>query len=421
MFYLGYTSFVVAAVLMTPTLGMWLSRLLGPCLLRLRPVEGALARDSLLQAPRRISATLAALMLSTGLVVSLSGFSRGVYTSVVDWVDSFLNADLLVLASENGTNRSFHFPGAMTPALASLPGVADIQRIRSNQVVVKGAAILLVATDMAKAAVRGGNRVVAGDLTRMYRLAAKGEGVIISENCGLLQKIGMGDVVDLPSPSGMVRLPVVGIVTDYLNQSGSMFIDYAAVYLPYWRDPTVDIYKVYAQNGVSADDLKQGVQTRFSKQRRLFVGVNREVKARVMSNTRKWLGLSYIQIAVAVLVAVLGIANTLLVSVTDRRRELAMMRAVGAARSSIRLSVWMEAAAIALIGVVLGIAFGAIDLFYELEVVRRDYAGVTLHYSFPAYVVVALSAVIIGAAVLASLAASEMAVRKSLVEALEYE
>lgn len=420
-FYLGYACFVLGAVLAAPTLSMWLSRVLRPVLTVLRPVEGALAADSFVQAPRRTSATIAALMLSTGLVVSLGGISRGVYASVVDWIDSFLNSDLLVLASENGTNRSFHFPDTMTPALASLVGVADVQRMRSNKVSVKGASVLMVAIDMDKAAEHGSGRVVAGTVKQMYQQAAAGKGVIISENCGMLQNIGMGDTIEIPSPSGLLRLPVVGIVTDYLNQSGSMFVDYAAIYLRYWKDPTVDIYKVYAKQDASAEELKGRVQARFSQHRRLFVGLNREVKARVMNNTRQWLGMSYIQIAVAMLVAVLGIANTLLVSVTDRRREFATLRAMGALRNNVRLTVWIESATIAFIGVILGFAFGAIDLRYELEMMRRDYAGLTLDYAFPLRLSLILAGTIICAAWVSSLAASEASIRNSPIEALAYE
>jgi len=293
--------------------------------------------------------------------------------------------------------------------------------MRSNKVSLKGATILMVAIDMDKAGARSSGRVVAGDIKQMYQRAAAGKGVIISENCAMLQNIAMGDTLEIPSPSGLLHLPVVGIVTDYLNQSGSMFVDYSAVYLPHWLDPTVDIYKVYAKQGTSPEELKQRVQTMFSKQRRLFVGLNREVKARVMNNTRQWLGMSYMQIAVAILVATLGIANTLLMSVVDRRREFATLRALGALRSNVRLSVWLESATIALIGLMLGVAFGAIDLRYELDVMRRDYAGLTLDYVFPIQVASILAGTMFCAAWVSALAASESAVRKSPVEALAYE
>jgi len=420
-FYTGYVSFVAAALLLIPILSRLVSPLLRRLLISTRPVEGALAANSLAQGPRRSSATVAALMLSVGLVVSLGGLSRGVFESVVDWAETFLSSDLLVLASEDGTNRNFHFPDSLTHSLASMPGVADVQRMRSNKVSVKNASVLLVAMDMATTNARTSGRVVSGNFEQMYRLAAQGKGAIISENCGLLQHIGIDDTLEIPSPSGIVRLPVVGIVTDYLNQSGTVFVDYKLVYLPFWQDPTVDMYRVYLKQGASAEEVKRDIQSRFALQRHMFVMLNREVKARVLSNTGQWLGISYIQIAVAILVAILGIANTLLVSVTDRRREFATLRALGAFRSHVRHCVWLEAASIAAIGTVLGVIFGSIDLLYERQMVRHDYAGLSLNYEFPLPLVLALSVSVLFAAWVSSLAASEIAARNSIVEALEYE
>lgn len=421
LFYTGYLAFATAALLLSPTLSRWLVHPFRRLLIRLRPVEGALAADSLIEAPRRTSATVAALMLSVGLVISMGGLARATYQSVVDWVGTFLNSDLLVLASEDGTNRNFHFPDSLTASLASVPGIADVQRMRSNKVFVKSASVLLVAIDMEKAVARTSDRVISGDYQSMYRLAGEGKGAIISENCSLLQHIAIGDTLDIPSPSGIVRLPVVGIVTDYLNQSGTVFIDYNNVYMPFWKDSTVDMYKVYVKQGVSPEDLKQRIQRTFARQRRMFVFLNHEVKAHVMNNTRQWLGLSYVQIAVAVLVAVLGIANTLLVSVTDRRREFATLRAIGALPNQVRRSVWLEAASIAAIGVILGVFFGAIDLLYQRQMVRHDYAGLTLSYQFPLSLAFFLGASVLCAAWVSAQAASEIAAGNSLVQALEYE
>ena len=86
-FYTGYLLMVLAALLLTPALALWLARTLRPALKRLRPVEGALAADSLIQAPRRTSATVAALMLSLALVVAFAGYRRASYNSFMDWLD----------------------------------------------------------------------------------------------------------------------------------------------------------------------------------------------------------------------------------------------------------------------------------------------------------------------------------------------
>jgi putative ABC transport system permease protein len=137
--------------------------------------------------------------------------------------------------------------------------------------------------------------------------------------------------------------------------------------------------------------------------------------------TDQWFGITYVQIAVAVIVAILGIVNTLTVSITDRRRELGVLRAVGGLRSQIRRTVWMEALAIATIGVILGLAVGGAQLYYSLEVSRRDLAGLRLNYEYPFTIAAWLFPAMLAAAFVSALGPAESAVRGSLVEALEYE
>jgi len=421
LFYVSYLSFIIAALLLVPALSLWMSRMLRPVLRKVRPVEGVLAADSLIQAPRRTSATVAALMLSLGLIVSIGGISRSSYNSIAQWIDTAFNPDLFVSASQNLVEHSFRFPDSMTRALSSLDGVADVGRMRGNKISVKGASVVLYALDIEKVAAHTRERsIVAGDFDRMNRLTAEGKGAIISENYELLQHAAMGDILPIPSPSGFVNLPVVGIVRDYTNQSGTIFIDYS-VYQRYWEDPTVDIFEVYAKPGTPLEDLKTRIQAQFPEQHRMFVYLNREVKNRVLSNSNQFLGLTYIQIFIAVLVAVLGVANNLSISITDRRREFGILRAIGALGLQIRGSIWCEALTIAFLGVALGMAFGALDLFYELGLVRNDYAGLTLDYQFPFGMALTVIPVILVAAWLASIASSESAARSSLREALEYE
>ncbi|MBE3073017.1 MAG: ABC transporter permease, partial [Acidobacteria bacterium] len=117
MFYAGYFLAILAGLLLTPALSSWLAHALRPLLKGLRPVEGALAADSLIQSPRRTSATVAALMLSLALVIGLGGLARASYASIVNWVDSALNPDLFVTPSARFSNRDFRFPASMGDTL----------------------------------------------------------------------------------------------------------------------------------------------------------------------------------------------------------------------------------------------------------------------------------------------------------------
>jgi len=148
---------------------------------------------------------------------------------------------------------------------------------------------------------------------------------------------------------------------------------------------------------------------------------NSELKQYILKITDQWFGLTSVQIAVAVLVAILGIVNTLTVSITDRRRELGVLQAVGGRHGQIRRTVWIEALSIGILGLVLGFALGAVNLYYILQIVHRDIAGMRLDYVFPTSVVAALIPVILGAAFIAAIWPAESAVHGSLVEALEYE
>jgi putative ABC transport system permease protein len=419
-FYAGYLLSVVAVLLLTPALGAWLTRLLRPLLKWIRPVEGALAADSLLQSPRRTSGTVAALALSVALVIGLAGISRSSYDHIRRWMDAALNPDLFVTSSESLTTRSFRFPVAMAQDLAAVPGVEEVQPVRTARIVYRGVPVMLVAADVEKIAARVQMRVIEGDPDQMYRRAMRGEGVVVSDNFAMLRRIGAGDTLELPTPSGLLRMPVLGVVLDFSDQQGTIMMD-RRVFVEHWGDNTVDVFRIYAAPGTAIPALREAVLARFGGQTRLFVFTNEELREYILGITDQWFGLTYVQILVAVLVAVLGIVNTLTVSIADRRRELGVLQAVGGLRNQIRHTIWMEALTIGVLGLGIGFALGAVHLAYILEITKRDLAGLRLEYQFPVEIALLMLPVLLGSALVSALGPAEGAVRGSLVEALEYE
>jgi putative ABC transport system permease protein len=420
LFYVAYALSVLATLLLVPFLTQFLVKVLRTPLKWVRPVEGALAADSLLQAPRRTSATVAALVLSLALVVGQGGMARGSWESIDEWVANTLNPDVFVSTSENFTARDFRFPASMQQTLEATPGVAEVQPVRSLRVRYRELPLLITVLDMDKVSRRIKWSVVSGDLAEMNRLSAQGKGVVLAENLAALTKMKLGDTFELPAPMGMLRLPVVGIVRDLSNQLGTVYIDWK-VYTPLWADDSVDIFRIYATPGVTGEDLRRTIVEHVGKQRHMFVILNHEVKQFVNDIMNQWFGMTYLQVVVAVSVAVLGIVNTLTVSITDRRRELGVLRAVGGLRKQIRHTIWMEACTIGLIGLIIGLATGAVNLFFELQAVQVDLTGIPIAYRFPFGIALLLLPVILGAAWASAILPAETAVRSSLVEALEYE
>jgi putative ABC transport system permease protein len=419
-FYAGYVLMVITGLLLAPALTLLLAKALRPVLKRLLPAEGTLAADSLVQAPRRTSATVSALMLSLAMVVGFGGSAHSFYTSVDEWMANALNPDFFVSASANLVERSITFPGEMASVIASVPGVADVQLVRNARVMFGDAPVMVIAIETQKVGQTVHRVPVAGNVDEMNRLSAEGKGLIVSDSFATIHGVHMGSNIALPTPSGLLKLPIVGVVRDYSDMQGSVFID-RSVYTREWKDDTANVARIYVAKGQDVGAVRQRVIDALAGKKRLLVLTNEEVRSWILRLLDNWFAMTYNQIAVAVLVAVLGIVNTLTVSITDRRRELGVMQAVGGLRNQIRRTIWLEALSIGAIGLVLGTAFGSINLYYTLGMIRRDVGGLDLDYIFPYGFMLLMVPTILAAALVAALGPAESAVRGALVEALEYE
>ena len=149
---------------------------------------------------------------------------------------------------------------------------------------------------------------------------------------------------------------------------------------------------------------------------------NAELKSYILKITDQWFGLTSVQIAVAVLVAILGIVNTLTVSITDRRRELGVLQAVGGLHGQIRRTIWIEALSIGCnrTGARVRARRGQSVLHPADRAAATSPAcgSTTRSRSHVARDVVPT---MLAAAFVAAIWPAESAVRGSLVEALEYE
>ena len=419
-FYAGYIAALSAAILSAPALSVRLARTLRPLAAWARPVEGTLAADSLIQTPRRASSTIIALMLSIALIVAFGGMARASYQSIVDWMTATLAPDLFVMPTATLELQAARFPSSMAEEIAAVPGVRIVQRFRNGRITFRKSPAMIVALEMASVARTDRRRVVAGDEAEMYRRAAAGQGVIVSDNLAQLQHLSLGDVIDVPAPYGSISLPIVGIVVDYSDQQGSILID-RGLFVERWHDDSASDFRVYVSAGSDISTVRQAILERYSGRRQVFALTNVELKAFILKATDQWFSLTSVQIGVAIVVAILGIVNALTVSIIDRRRELGVLRSVGALNNQVRLTIWLEALMVAAIGLALGAMLGAANLYYLLEIVRRDVVGMRLDYLFPAGTVAILVPIMMIAAFAAAVWPAESAVRGSLVEALEYE
>ena len=184
----------------------------------------------------------------------------------------------------------------------------------------------------------------------------------------------------------------------------------------------MNVFRVYLEAGRAAcRTCGSGSSSAIAGERQVFVLTNGELKGYILKITDQWFGLTSVQIAVAVLVAILGIVNTLTVSITDRRRELGVLQAVGGLHGQIRRTIWIEALSIGASASCSASrsAPSICTTSCRSSTTTSPACGSTT--SSRVSVALALVPTILGAAFVAAIWPAESAVRGSLVEALEYE
>jgi putative ABC transport system permease protein len=410
-----------AALLLAPSLIGPLVRVLRPLMERLFGAEGRIATDTLLQAPRRTSATVLALMVSLGFVLTLAGLTHAFRLSYTTWMNGVINADFYVTASDRFFSKAYRLPPEFAAALETIPGVRWVEEFRGIHLKYEGKRPFLATLPLARTYRRLEMPLVEGSRQELVTRVPRGEGIAVSDNFARLFAKRIGDDVTLDTPSGPLILPVVAIVMDYSSDQGTIWMD-RSVYVSRWKDEGIDTIDILTEPGADRGRIAADVRSRLAgKTDRLFVMTASEMKGNIHRLLDQFFALSYIQLVIALLVAVLGITNTLVISVAERRRELGILKALGTMRRQVFALIVLEALGIAVVGSIVGYALGAYLIRYAAESISATNTGWTLPYAFPWALASGLAPLLVAVTVLAAVYPARLALSVSPAEALEFE
>ncbi len=406
--------------LLVPTFSHLLAGLLRRPMGRLFGTSGQLASDSLIQAPRRTSSTVSALMFSLTFVLVTGTFSVAVKASMMRWVDSSINPDLFVYASDSLTARNFQFPASVAAELQKVPGVRQVDSVRIITIDYNGKSPLLVSVEMDQYLRRSTPILEDGRVEDLLSGMPGRNGILISNNLARIQNLGKGDRIRLDTPTGLHEFEVVGVQADYTSDNGSIVID-RATYKRLWNDDRVDTFELMLAPGFDPGMVKMEIQRRFAGKRSVFVLTNQDMRSEILHIADQFFILQYVQLLVAILVAILGIVNSLMVSITERKREIGILRSLGGERRQVRRAILLEAVCIGLVAVALGICGGTIMGYYVVGSFSSAFNGWVFPYQFPVAIAVSLVPGVILVSIAAALYPSSLALRTPLVESLAYE
>ncbi len=415
-----FVALFVSLALLAPTFSHLLAGLLRLPMDRFFRAPGQLAADSLIKAPRRTSATVSALLFGLTFVLVMGTFSASIKSSMLRWVDSSINPDLFVYASNSLTVRNFQFPASMAADLKDVPGVRQVDSVRILNIDFKGKAPLLVSVEMDQYLRRSAPIMEEGRLGDLLPGMIGRNGALISNNLSHIHSLHRGDRISLESPTGRHEFEVVGVQADYTSDHGCIVLD-RAVYARLWKDDRVDVYELMLESSADPEQVKREIQRRFSASRNVFILTNKEMRSEILRITDQFFVLQYVQLLVAILVAVLGIVNSLMVSISERKREIGILRGLGGERSQVRSAILLEAVCVGLVATVLGIAGGAIMGYYAVTSFGAAFTGWIFPYRFPVTLALSLIPGVVAVSLIAAWYPSSRALATPIVEALAYE
>src|SRR6185369_3085401 len=343
------------ALLVGP-LSRLLLRLLIPVINKLLPVSGQLASDALLGSPRRTSGTVMAMTLSLCFVLGFGGYLDSTKATLTHWMGGVLTCDLFVRASTNLVRADFLFPAALKEELLALPGVRAVESYRGVRPLYRGRQILIGSIEVAPFMDRTRSEFVQGDAAAMRR-GARQDKVTVSDNFSRRFGLGVGDQVELVTPSGVVRLPIAAVMRDYSSDQGTIVMD-RSLFLRLWKDDRIDIFDVSVVPGADVGRVRDAIRAKLAGRFPALVSTRAEFSAEIGRAVDAFYSLTRITVFLALLVAFLGIVTSLLISVAERTREIGILKALGALPSQIGRSIVAEALLIALTGLLLAIPAG---------------------------------------------------------------
>ena len=408
---------------LVPRVVFHFSEAAGKSLRRVRPnrrkakIEAALAASNLSRALLRNSVTVAALAVAVAMTVGVSVMVFSFRKTVEAWINDTLIADLFITPASNeaGSGNSF-FPPAALDFLAKQGAVETADTFREID-------LPMGDTDVMVAVISGARRqfkFVHGDNAALMRRFHEEACVFASESFLRRHHLRETDAIELTTPEGPRSFPIAGVFYDYTRDQGIVYLS-AKNFARFWHDDRIHSVALYLKENRSADEVTKAFRSEFSRDGQFVIFSNQSLRRRVFEIFDQTFAVTHVLLAIALFVAVTGIFLSLTILITERQRDLAILRAIGASAGQIRKMLLSETAMLGALAAIVGMVSGICLAMVLTGVINRAFFGWTIHLAFPWRTLSLTPLWILAAALIAGVIPAWRASRMALADNLRSE
>jgi putative ABC transport system permease protein len=389
-------------------------RLLG----RSAKIETELAATNLSRALLRNSVTVAALAVAVAMTVGVSVMVFSFRKTVEVWINETLIADLFVTpASNEVAGASAFVPPAALEFLSNHPAVETIDTFREVELPMRD-------TNVTVAVIRGSERrqfqFLRGDRGALMRRFHDEACVFVSESFSRRHHLREGNTIELTTPDGPRLFPVAAIFYDYTRDQGIVYLS-AKNFVRFWRDDRINSVAVYLKENHQAEEVSEAFRSRWSRDGQFAIFSNQSLRRRIFEIFDQTFAVTHVLLAIALFVAITGIFLSLTILITERQRELAILRVIGASAAQIRKLLLCETAMLGALAAIVGVVSGVCLSLVLTGVINRAFFGWTIHLAFPWRTLSFTPVWILAAAMIAGIVPAWRASRMALADNLRNE
>jgi putative ABC transport system permease protein len=380
-------------------------------------VQALLATRSLRASLGRTSVMIGALATAVAMTASV-GIMVGSFRQTVQlWMDNQLKADFyLHPAGGSGVDRHPTMSVSIADAIERLPGVAAVDRFRAYPISYQGLPATLAGGE-SQVQNHARTQFLPGEnRDAIFSQLPTGDYAVVSEPFANKHNVHVGSTLQLPLGSKKHSFQVLGIYYDYSTERGFIVLDRHTL-LKYLPDTAVSNIAVFLSPGADPNAVRRGIDEAISGSA-VMVFTNGRLRREGIAVFDRTFRITYALEAVAVVVAVLGIAGALLAVIIDRRREFAILRFLGAAQPQVRNIILCEAGLLGLMANGIGLILGTLLSLILIFVINKQSFGWTIQFHWPIALLLAALTGVYVATVLAGLYPARMATQLNPIEVI---
>ncbi|PIV20833.1 MAG: hypothetical protein COZ69_10095 [Deltaproteobacteria bacterium CG_4_8_14_3_um_filter_45_9] len=412
---------LIGVSFLIPSVTTLLNRLLAPLLGFLFGSEGKLASRYIHDSMARTVITIAALMTALSMLISISIMILSFRKTVDLWVEQSINGDVFIFpGSYSITGYSALLPLEVSRALPSLPGVKAVDSFRALEAEYQGQPALIASVDGEVFLNLKVIRFTRGNRQAILQQFAAGQAILVTESFSIKHQVKAGDRIKLNTPKGEKDFLIAGVFYDYSSDWGMVLLE-KKIFQSLWDDETFHSAGIYLKEGVSQETFKETLRERYSKPYRLFVVSHRELRNEVLKIFDQTFAITYALEFIAIIVAILGIINSLNALIIERQRDIGIIRAVGAFRRQIEKTTLIEAGMIGFFSHILGLLCGFLLSVLLIYVINKQSFGWTIQFSIPLWSLIESWLVVMVTSIGAGFIPARRAAKMNVVESLRME